>query len=139
MKLLTQLVIAATIVAICGMTYAQSLQEQFQSADAELNRVYKELRSQLNDEQKAELKKSQLAWIKEKDRLAKQAGSESNSIKVLVDLTKQRAQKLADKLDSKGKSNPASDIESDPISTFQEWPNINEISGFCISSNHSVV
>ena len=71
MKIKILLTITAAFV-ICGAVFGQSLEQQFQEADAELNRVYKKLRSQLNEEQKAELKKSQLAWIKEKDRLAKQ-------------------------------------------------------------------
>ena len=50
-----------TLLVSGTIALSQSLEEQFQSADAELNRVYKELRSQLNEEQKAELKKSQLA------------------------------------------------------------------------------
>ncbi len=127
------------LLTLCGTVFAQSLDEQFEKADAELNRVYKELRSQLNDEQKAELKKGQLAWIKEKDSLAKLAGSESKSIKVLVDLTKQRAQILAEQLHSRGNSIATNRIQRELVPTFQEWPDINQISGFCISGNFAVV
>ena len=54
-----KLKILLIILASSGCAFAQSLEEQFKSADAELNRVYKDLRSQLNEQQKAELKKSQ--------------------------------------------------------------------------------
>jgi hypothetical protein len=76
--------------AICGAAFAQSLEQQFQEADSELNRVYKELRSQLNDEQKAELKKSQLAWIKEKDILAKRFQSKIEKYNFLIQNTNNR-------------------------------------------------
>jgi uncharacterized protein YecT (DUF1311 family) len=72
MKIIIKLIIAAAAIAICGMTYAQSLEEQFKSADAELNRVYKELRSKLNEQQKAELKNLQMAWLKEVYKIADQ-------------------------------------------------------------------
>ena len=39
----------------------------FASADAELNKNYKTLQGKLNTSQKSILKKSQLAWIKERD------------------------------------------------------------------------
>jgi len=60
----------AWILLSCGLSLAQSVEEQYQAADAELNRVYKELRSKLNEQQKAELKKSQLDWIKKRDASA---------------------------------------------------------------------
>ena len=74
-----------------AIALGQTLEEQFQAADAELNRVYKELRTKLNDEHKAELKKSQLAWIKEKDLLSKNAKSESEKFTILEKITAQRA------------------------------------------------
>jgi hypothetical protein len=85
---------ALFLLFLSGIVFAQSLEEQFQAADAELNRVYKELRSQLNDEQKAELKKSQLAWIKEKDRLAKQASTSDERQQFLTQVTIERTQAL---------------------------------------------
>ena len=79
-----------TLLVSGTIALSQSLEEQFQSADAELNRVYKELRSQLNEEQKAELKKSQLAWIKEKDRLAKKTSSSDQHQQFLTQVTIER-------------------------------------------------
>ena len=58
------------IFGILNTLMAQSLERQYQEADAELNKVYKELRSHLNEQQKAELKKSQLDWIKRRDAFA---------------------------------------------------------------------
>lgn len=40
----------------------------YANADNELNKVYKELRSKLNTSQKGILKRSQLAWIRERDQ-----------------------------------------------------------------------
>lgn len=39
----------------------------YASADAELNQNYQHLRGKLSDKQKSMLKKSQLAWIRERD------------------------------------------------------------------------
>lgn len=49
-------------------------------ADKELNKNYQELRKQLNNEQKSVLKRSQLAWIKERDQ---QCSSQSNQGEVI--------------------------------------------------------
>ena len=59
------------ILVSSGIVLAQSLEEQFKTADAELNRVYKELRSNLNEQQKAELKKVQMAWSARKHAIEK--------------------------------------------------------------------
>ena len=87
--------VALFLLFLSGIVFAQTLEEQFQAADAELNRVYKELRSQLNEEQKDELKKSQLAWIKEKDRLAKQASTSDQRQQFLTQVTIERTQSLS--------------------------------------------
>ncbi len=80
--------------AICGAVFGQSLEQQFEEADAELNRVYKELRSQLNEEQKAELKKVQIAWLKEKVRLVKEVNTPVEQRRVATNLTIQRTAEL---------------------------------------------
>jgi hypothetical protein len=103
MKTKILLTITAAFV-ICGAVFGQSLEQQFQEADAELNRVYKELRSQLNEEQKAELKKSQLTWIKEKDLIVKKAKSENNKIQLLFSITSERANYLKDLLKTKNEN-----------------------------------
>ena len=85
-----------TIVAftICGSVFAQSWEQKYQQADAELNRVYKELRSNLSENQKAELKKVQLAWLKEKVRLVKEANTPVEQLRVATNLTIQRTAEL---------------------------------------------
>ncbi len=54
------------------LALAQSPEDQFKSADAHLNRVYKELRAKLNDPQKTELKNLQIAWLKDLYKIADQ-------------------------------------------------------------------
>lgn len=44
------------------------LNKVYQEADKELNSVYKELRSLLNKNEKKALKKTQLGWIKKRNR-----------------------------------------------------------------------
>ena len=80
--------------AICGSAFAQSWEQKYQQADAELNRVYKELRSNLSEHQKAELKKVQLAWLKEKVRLVKEANTPVEQLRVATNLTIQRTAEL---------------------------------------------
>ena len=80
--------------AICGSAFAQSWEQKYQQADAELNRVYKELRSNLSEHQKAELKKVQLAWLKEKVRLVKEANTPVEQLMVATNLTIQRTAEL---------------------------------------------
>ena len=80
--------------AISGAVFAQSWEQKYQQADAELNRVYKELRSNLSEHQKAELKKVQLAWLKEKVRLVKEANTPDEQLRVATNLTIQRTAEL---------------------------------------------
>ena len=88
------LLVTIVAFAICGATWAQSWEQQYQQADAELNRVYKELRSNLSEQQKAELKKVQLAWLKEKVRLVKEANTPVEQLRVATNLTIQRTAEL---------------------------------------------
>ena len=80
--------------AICGSAFAQSWEQKYQQADAELNRVYKELRSNLSEQQKAELKNVQIAWLKEKVRLVKAANTPDEQLRVATNLTTQRTAEL---------------------------------------------
>ena len=45
----------------------QEAKSEYEIADAELNKVYKKLRTNLSDEQKAKLKEVQLIWLKYRD------------------------------------------------------------------------
>ena len=88
------LLVTIVAFAIFGSAFAQSWEQKYQQADAELNRVYKELRSNLSEQQKAELKKVQLAWLKEKVRLVKEANTPVEQLRVATDLTIQRTAEL---------------------------------------------
>ena len=88
------LLVTIVAFAICGSAFAQSWEQKYQQADAELNRVYKELRSNLSEHQKAELKKVQLAWLKEKVRLVKEANTPVEQLRVATNLTIQRTAEL---------------------------------------------
>ena len=88
------LLVTIVAFAIFGSAFAQGWEQQYQQADAELNRVYKELRSNLSEQQKAELKKVQLAWLKEKVRLVKEANTPVEQLRVATDLTIQRTAEL---------------------------------------------
>ena len=88
------LLVTIVAFAICGSAFAQSWEQKYQQADAELNRVYKELRSNLSEQQKAELKKVQLAWLKEKVRLVKAANTPDEQLRVATNLTIQRTAEL---------------------------------------------
>ena len=88
------LLVTIVAFAICGSAFAQSWEQKYQQADAELNRVYKELRSNLSEHQKAELKKVQLAWLKEKVRLVKEANTPDEQLRVATNLTIQRTAEL---------------------------------------------
>ena len=88
------LLVTIVAFAIFGSAFAQSWEQKYQQADAELNRVYKELRSKLSDQQKAELKKVQLAWLKEKVRLVKAANTPDEQLRVATNLTIQRTAEL---------------------------------------------
>ena len=88
------LLVTIVAFAIFGSAFAQSWEQKYQQADAELNRVYKELRSNLSEHQKAELKKVQLAWLKEKVRLVKEANTPDEQLRVATNLTIQRTAEL---------------------------------------------
>ena len=88
------LLVTIVAFAIFGSAFAQSWEQKYQQADAELNRVYKELRSNLSEHQKAELKKVQLAWLKEKVRLVKAANTPVEQLRVATNLTIQRTAEL---------------------------------------------
>ena len=88
------LLTTAVAFAICGSAFAQSWEQKYQQADAELNRVYKELRSNLNELEKAELKKIQLAWLKDKERAVQSVNSTNEKLRIATSLTIQRTEEL---------------------------------------------
>ncbi len=58
------------------------------NADKELNKNYQELRGQLNNEQKNVLKRSQLAWIKERDQQCSRQSDRGEVISTTCQLNK---------------------------------------------------
>jgi hypothetical protein len=70
-KLLLSLVLAAAFVTREAPAQVPT-QEQLQTADAQLNQVYQQLRGALNDAQKQQLKQAQREWIKQRDAFVAQ-------------------------------------------------------------------
>lgn len=76
--------------------------EQFQAADAELNRVYRQLAAQLSGVRREQLKTAQQAWIAFRDKNAAFAASVVEGgtmypileVTELTNLTKQRTEQL---------------------------------------------
>jgi uncharacterized protein YecT (DUF1311 family) len=72
--------------------------------DAELNRVYKKIRSKLSAARKTRLKEAQLAWIAFRDKSAEFEASEEEGgsmyslvyVSVMASLTEQRVGNLKD-------------------------------------------
>ena len=105
-------VVAGSLCAVLGMALAALAQTQvemnqeaksdYETADAELNKVYKELRANLSEEQKTKLKEVQVTWLKYRDGNAEFAASlyEGGSIAgmiyagALTSVTEARTQEL---------------------------------------------
>jgi uncharacterized protein YecT (DUF1311 family) len=76
--------------------------ERYQAADGELNRVYRQLASQLSDQRRAKLKAAQKAWIAFRDKNAAFVASvvEDGTMYPIVEVmeltatTKQRTEQL---------------------------------------------
>lgn len=68
----------------------------FASADADLNKNYQKLRAQLNTNQKSVLKKSQLAWIRERDHQCVDSGTVD--VQCRLEMTQKRNQWLVERL-----------------------------------------
>jgi uncharacterized protein YecT (DUF1311 family) len=62
-NLVKSLVLAALALAMTSALRAQTIEQQFQRADAELNRVYQALKAKLPDDQMAALKVDQRQWL----------------------------------------------------------------------------
>lgn len=68
------------------------------ASDAQLNAVYKKIRSLLSPENQSKLKYWQMAWITNKDRMAQKASSSAEKEKMLEEFTKDRLQELQELL-----------------------------------------
>lgn len=77
---------------------------EFETADKELNVIYKSVKASLSDERKAALKKEQIAWIKEKEKFCEGAADRALSMSsrfreaasnfCLADVTRKRTEYL---------------------------------------------
>ncbi len=72
----------------------QSLKQRFATADQEINNVYKDTMSQLSPGAKGELKSEQIAWIKKKESSCAAETAETNRLKCLIAMTRERTEAL---------------------------------------------
>jgi hypothetical protein len=93
-----KLLSAALAMALTGAAFAQDLSDQYQQADAELNRVYKELRSLLNPDQQKQLKAWQLEWVQKNESVAKNTSDSVEKDRLLLEATKTRLAELEELL-----------------------------------------
>jgi uncharacterized protein YecT (DUF1311 family) len=90
--------------AMTTVEMQQCLDQQYLKLDAELNRVYKKIRSKLSAARKTRLKEAQLAWIAFRDKSAEFKASEEEGgsmyslvyVSVMASLTEQRVGNLKD-------------------------------------------
>ncbi len=88
--------------AMTTVEMQECLDQQYQKWDAELNLVYKKIRSKLSVARKAKLKEAQLAWIVFRDKSAEFEASEDEGgsmyslvyVSVMSSLTEQRVENL---------------------------------------------
>lgn len=83
---------------IDGISIQLATRAAYIAWDAELNAVYKKIRSLLSPENQNKLKDWQMAWIKNKDRMAQNATSPDEKEKILTEFTKDRLQDLQELL-----------------------------------------
>ncbi len=88
--------------AMTTVEMQECLDQQYQKWDAELNLVYKKIRSKLSVARKTKLKEAQLAWIVFRDKSAEFEASEEEGgsmyslvhLSVMASLTEQRVENL---------------------------------------------
>lgn len=113
-KFVPALLASILIVAFSAALRAETSDQQFKRADDELNRVYRELRAALTDEQKEELKQSEKLWISERDSLAAAAASQNQRFAILTRSTIERTEALRKTLASlRARSGNSSSSTSD--------------------------
>ena len=91
-RLLQAILLAATSFVTANASAQVPTQEQLQTADAQLNQVYQQLRGTLSTDQKQQLKLAQRDWIKQRDAFV--AANPGNPQGALYQATMQRAQQL---------------------------------------------
>lgn len=89
-----KLLSAALAIALTGTAFAQSSEHQYQQADAELNRVYKELRSLLAAANQKKLKDWQMKWVNKNAVAIKKASGPADKARLLLEPTQTRLTEL---------------------------------------------
>lgn len=74
----------------------EQLSTDFETADQEINRLYREIRSNLSPKEKATLKQEQLAWIKKKANICGEQTAEKDQLLCLTRMTNERISELRD-------------------------------------------
>ncbi|MEI6377985.1 MAG: lysozyme inhibitor LprI family protein, partial [bacterium] len=122
-KLLLAVIFAAIAIVQSGFAQVPT-QEQLQTADAQLNQVYQQLRGSLNDGQKQQLKLAQRDWLKKRDAFVSQ--NPGNQQGALYQATMQRVtalqgvlQKVSGQLSGQGVTTLAHEETASP--TVQQY------------------
>jgi len=89
-----KLLSAALAIALTGTAFAQSSEQKYQQADAELNRVYKELRALLDPANQKKLKEWQMKWVNKNDVAIKKASGPADKARLLLEPTQTRLTEL---------------------------------------------
>ena len=92
MKRLFAAILLGSVVLINAAEEKVPTQEQLQTADAQLNQVYQQLRGTLNDTQKQKLKMAQREWIKSRDAFVE--ANPSNTRGAVYQKTLERIEQL---------------------------------------------
>jgi uncharacterized protein YecT (DUF1311 family) len=107
------------LLATC-FVQAQLTQQKLDQADAELNRLYTELRKQLSEADKVELRNRQRQWIANRDQLASSIGDEDRRRHLLTLETQKRAEELAGLLGSVRSRDTGGVVHEDMASHFSQ-------------------
>jgi len=84
----------ALAIALTGTVFAQSSEQKYHQADAELNRVYKELRALLDPANQKKLKDWQMKWIQKNEKMTKKASDPTDKASLLLEPTQTRLTEL---------------------------------------------
>jgi uncharacterized protein YecT (DUF1311 family) len=89
------LLLAALALTASLRLEAQTLQQQFQTADAELNRVYKALRTKLLEDEKNALRLEQRKWLAEMEEAAEAKVASDDQLLLRTSMTLARTAELS--------------------------------------------
>jgi len=72
----------------------ETLQADFETADREINRLYREIRSNLSPGERESLKREQIVWIKKKESTCNDMVEEKDKLSCWTDTTRERIDEL---------------------------------------------